>query len=110
MPTLRSRWLKKPHLYLGLVFLLLALFAADALRPPQRQVSVLIFTRSVQEYHLHIHPLTEKYIRCRYRPTCSHYAVEAVRKYGIAKGLMLAVRRVSSCRRTVPLGTYDPVP
>jgi putative membrane protein insertion efficiency factor len=47
--------------------------------------------------------------KCRYQPTCSHYAVEALKKHGPFKGLWLAVRRISRCH---PLGGsgWDPVP
>lgn len=46
---------------------------------------------------------------CRYTPTCSHYSVEALQKYGIIKGGKLAVKRVSSCHPWGGSG-YDPVP
>ena len=50
--------------------------------------------------------------RCRFIPTCSQYALEAVEKYGAAKGGWLALRRVLRChpfhrQRSVE---YDPVP
>ncbi|WP_118950713.1 membrane protein insertion efficiency factor YidD [Taibaiella helva] len=47
--------------------------------------------------------------QCRYTPTCSQYAVEALRKYGIFKGGWLAFRRILSCN---PWGGHghDPVP
>ncbi|MBC5648424.1 membrane protein insertion efficiency factor YidD [Christensenella tenuis] len=46
---------------------------------------------------------------CRFTPTCSQYAVEAVTKYGALKGSFLAVKRILRCN---PLfkGGYDPVP
>jgi putative membrane protein insertion efficiency factor len=46
---------------------------------------------------------------CRFTPTCSAYAIEAVERYGAARGAALALRRLSRCR---PLGGYgaDPVP
>ena len=46
---------------------------------------------------------------CRFRPTCSQYALEAIQKYGAVKGTFLAVRRILRC---IPLftGGYDPVP
>jgi len=47
--------------------------------------------------------------QCRYTPTCSQYAVEALRKYGIFKGGWLAFKRILSCN---PWGGHghDPVP
>ena len=86
------------------------LFGADAMRSPQKQVSVRLFALSVDGYHRFIHPVTGRFIRCRYSPTCSRYAVEAVQKYGIAKGGWLSAHRIASCKSSVPMGTKDPVP
>lgn len=47
--------------------------------------------------------------RCRFLPTCSGYAVEAVRVHGGLKGTVLAVRRVGRCHPWNP-GGFDPVP
>lgn len=46
---------------------------------------------------------------CRFVPTCSQYAVEALRKYGPFKGLYLAARRILRCHPWGGSG-YDPVP
>ena len=46
---------------------------------------------------------------CRYTPTCSQYAIEALRKHGPFKGLWLAVRRILRCHPWGGHG-YDPVP
>lgn len=46
---------------------------------------------------------------CRFYPTCSQYAYEAVGKYGALKGGYMAVRRVLRCHPFHP-GGYDPVP
>ena len=46
---------------------------------------------------------------CRFHPTCSHYAIEAIEKHGVFKGGYLSVRRLIKCQ---PLheGGLDPVP
>jgi len=49
-----------------------------------------------------------KGLTCRYRPTCSCYAIEAVEKYGVLKGLLLAGKRILRCHPFSP-GGYDPV-
>ena len=47
--------------------------------------------------------------KCRFTPTCSHYGLEAFKKYGVWKGFFLTVKRISRCH---PLGGsgYDPLP
>jgi len=47
--------------------------------------------------------------KCRYQPTCSHYAVEALRKHGPFKGFWLAIRRIARCHPWGGSG-WDPVP
>ena len=48
--------------------------------------------------------------RCRFRPTCSAYAIEAISKYGAVKGGMLALRRFLRCHPFYKGNWYDPVP
>ena len=46
---------------------------------------------------------------CRFYPTCSHYGYEAIYKYGVIKGGLMAIWRVLRCNPFNP-GGYDPVP
>lgn len=46
---------------------------------------------------------------CKYFPTCSQYAIEALEKYGVIKGSLLAVWRILRCN-PFSKGGYDPVP
>ena len=48
--------------------------------------------------------------RCRFTPTCSAYAIEAIQKYGAGKGLFLAVKRFLRCHPFHNGDYYDPVP
>lgn len=47
---------------------------------------------------------------CRYSPTCSAYAVEAIKKHGPFYGFYLALRRILSCHPWSKKSGYDPVP
>jgi putative membrane protein insertion efficiency factor len=47
--------------------------------------------------------------QCRFAPTCSHYAADALRKYGAIKGSYLTIRRLLRCHPWNP-GGFDPVP
>ena len=46
---------------------------------------------------------------CRFEPTCSVYAAQAIEKYGVMRGCWLAIRRLSRCHAFNP-GGWDPVP
>ena len=66
-----------------------------------------VLLKFVRFYQVAISPMLPP--RCRYTPTCSQYAVEALQKHGAYKGSMLTMRRVCRCH---PFGGsgYDPVP
>ncbi|MDP8566242.1 membrane protein insertion efficiency factor YidD [Methylophilus aquaticus] len=47
--------------------------------------------------------------QCRFQPTCSHYAIEAIQRYGAWHGCKLAVCRIGRCHPWHP-GGFDPLP
>lgn len=61
----------------------------------------------IQLYRYTLSPLLGR--RCRFEPSCSLYAVEALREHGALKGSWLAMKRISRCHPFHP-GGYDPVP
>lgn len=63
--------------------------------------------KAIAAYRRFISPLLGD--NCRYRPTCSEYAQDALRIHGLIKGGRLAVRRVARCHPWHE-GGYDPVP
>jgi len=62
---------------------------------------------AVRFYRKNISPMSAP--KCRFMPTCSRYAMEAIEKYGAAKGSFLAIRRILKCH-PFHKGGYDPVP
>lgn len=69
--------------------------------PAQMAVAV------IRAYQVAISPLLGP--RCRFYPSCSHYAAEALQTFGFFRGSWLAVRRIAKCHPFHP-GGYDPVP
>lgn len=63
--------------------------------------------RALRWYKSSVSPLLPP--ACRYTPTCSEYAMEAIERHGVARGGFLAVRRLLSCH-PFARGGYDPVP
>lgn len=72
-----------------------------------RKGIVWIFVLPIRLYQWLISPLLGQ--NCRHEPTCSNYAVEAIKIWGPFKGIWLGIKRISKCH---PWGTfgYDPVP
>jgi putative membrane protein insertion efficiency factor len=72
-----------------------------------KQILIAPFVLLIKFYQLFISPFTPA--TCRYQPTCSHYAKEALEKHGLLKGGWLAIRRIFSCHPWGGSG-FDPVP
>lgn len=100
---------------LKLIVLTLALCAGSALafdvsRQPQKQLTARSYVGCVRVYQAIGRPLLKGVVACRFRPTCSDYSIEAVRRYGTLRGLALTFKRIRSCQNDVPMGSIDPVP
>lgn len=67
-----------------------------------------VFLFLIRIYQRSVSPYTPS--RCRFRPTCSAYAFEAINKYGALKGGWLALKRLLRCHPFYKGNPYDPVP
>lgn len=72
-----------------------------------KKIIVAPFIFLVKIYQWIISPLLPK--SCRFTPTCSSYAIEAFKEWGVIKGLWLTFKRISSCHPWGGCG-HDPVP
>lgn len=70
-----------------------------------------IFIFPIRVYQWVISPVLQGVfgMRCRYEPSCSYYMVDAIKEWGVIKGIILGTKRIGSCN---PFGGhgYDPVP
>lgn len=62
---------------------------------------------AIRVYQLTLSPYIGR--QCRFHPTCSHYASEAIDSFGVVRGSVLAIRRLCRCHPFHP-GGFDPVP
>jgi len=61
----------------------------------------------IRFYQVAVSPMLGRH--CRYYPTCSEYARQAIERYGVLQGGFMAIRRILRCHPFSP-GGYDPVP
>jgi hypothetical protein len=66
-----------------------------------------ILIRMIRWYQRHLSPILGA--NCKYLPTCSQYAIEAVERHGAVKGSLMALWRIIRCN-PFSRGGYDPVP
>jgi putative membrane protein insertion efficiency factor len=70
-----------------------------------KKIAILPFVLLIRFYKLVISPWLGP--KCRYTPTCSQYALDALNKYGMIKGLLRTLKRISRCHPWGGSG-YDP--
>jgi putative membrane protein insertion efficiency factor len=73
----------------------------------ENQVLRAVFLQLIRLYQRALSPFLGQ--NCRFHPTCSQYAYEAVTKYGAAQGIWMGLRRICRCHPWHP-GGFDPVP
>ncbi len=94
---------------LAVAAVLVLLLGIDLARPPRRQLSAHALLAAIHLYQATLSPvLGHAGVRCRFHPTCSHYAAGAVEKYGALEGSAKAAWRVLRCGPWTPPGTVDP--
>lgn len=71
------------------------------------KIIIFPFILFIRVYQLIISPMLGS--NCRFIPTCSEYAMESLREYGLIKGIFLSIKRIGKCH---PWGShgYDPIP
>ena len=72
-----------------------------------KKILIFPFVFLVKAYQNIISPLFPP--TCRYTPTCSEYAIESLKKYGLFKGVYLSIKRIVNCHPWGGSG-YDPIP
>ena len=72
-----------------------------------RSIAARLLLAAVRVYQGTLSPLMPS--ACKFHPSCSRYAYEAVERWGARRGTWLALRRLLRCR-PLSLGGYDPVP
>jgi len=72
-----------------------------------KKIIIFLLLLPIKFYQKAISPLFPP--SCRFTPTCSQYAIEAIIKYGAIKGIWLATKRILKCHPWGKFG-YDPVP
>ena len=73
-----------------------------------RAILIWIAILPIRFYQIAISPLLG-FNKCRYQPTCSHYAIGALKEWGVLKGSWLAIKRIFRCHPWGGHG-FDPVP
>lgn len=104
-----KKLLKHPGTWLVLFSIPPLLALADSFRAPENQVTGRLYVSAVRCYQSLRGDKLERYVLCRFEPTCSEYSIQAVQKHGFRHGLVLTVKRLMRCQKDVRAGTRDPV-
>jgi putative membrane protein insertion efficiency factor len=88
--------------------LLLTTLAWDLTRPAPEQWSARVLLVAIDLYQATLSPVAARVgVRCRFEPTCSHYAEAVIRRHGALSGSARASWRILRCGPWTPAGTSD---
>jgi len=88
--------------------LLLVILAWDLRRSPSDQWTASLLVIGIDLYQRALSPrMADVGVKCRFEPTCSHYAKAAIRQDGAVEGSWRSLRRVARCGPWTPAGTED---
>ena len=76
--------------------------------PPERTATVKVALAVLRIYKVYVSPWFAG--SCRFEPTCSRYAYEAIERFGVMRGAWMGVRRLARCQPLSRKFGYDPVP
>jgi|GEM_PF-2817154 len=91
--------LAKPAIYrfMALILVLALLLFVDLSRQPEDQFTVKILVFCIEKYQECIKPHLTGTVACKFRPTCSLYAILVLKKHGTYKGTMMIITRLVKC-------------
>jgi putative membrane protein insertion efficiency factor len=86
-----------------------ALFLFDVSRAPSAQWTAAAAVGAIHLYQRTLGAVMPSLgVRCRFAPTCSHYAVAVIERHGLVGGAWRAGKRLARCGPWTPVGTVDP--
>ena len=100
IPGYRGTWL-------ALLVLFGACAAHDLIVPAGRGVAARSAIAAIDGYRSHLSPLVARVVTCRFRPSCSLYGRQSIRRYGALRGGLRTLGRIARCNPMTPLGTRD---
>ena len=100
----------KVRVWAAIAILTIAI-ALDLRRPPSDQLATRVAVGGIHLYQATLSPFYERIgVRCRFTPTCSHYGEAVIRRFGLARGGTMAMKRIFRCGPWTDFGTVDPPP
>jgi hypothetical protein len=79
------------------LFLALSLLFVDLIRLPENQFTVKALVFSIEKYREYVSPLLGNTVTCKFKLSCSSYAIMAFKKHGAFKGTKMIIVRLAKC-------------